>query len=742
MQYVGRAIGSVSKTWNSINPATLSGAIDIMVVEQPDGTLSCSPFHVRFGKFSLLRPSQKKVQFSVNGEATDLPMKLGDGGEAFFVFETPNKVPSDLLTSPVVSPSSSPESIVADDEDVEGRPLQEPEFLDLSRTEPERARSESPQRPPNKDGSLRSADSFPPPPANNAQWSESSPSLTEAPPLSPGEPEPERAISKDRVHSLTKRLTDINIPSKITDNGDIVLDMTGYKSGADEFRTSEAVVKKLLAEELGLGPELDFESIMGPDEEGNIRIYSRDDLYAATAGHRHSHSHHPFPSAEDTAPVTPAPESSSSSSEPASTEGTPTAGEPFYAKTLRLTSDQLKKLNLKSGRNEVQFKVLQNKAVINAHLYYWKSNAPIVISDIDGTITKSDALGHVLTMLGRDWTHSGVAKLYVDIANNGYNIVYLTARSVGQADATRYYLQGIEQEGYRMPPGPVILSPDRTMAALRREVIMRKPEVFKMAALRDIQSLYDYKEGTPFYAGFGNRITDALSYRSVGIPSSKIFTINTNSEVHMELLELAGYRSSYVHIADLVDHFFPPVVASGGKDVENKYSDVNFWRDPIPDISDLESLDEFEDEGPKSPKSPEQRAKSPSDMLSSSQSPQKANEKTSDKSGPMDMGPPVMSSEKKSDKGEEDEDDEDYDEDYEDDNYEDEYDDYEYDEDEYDDYDYENEDYQDGETPDERQGRSRQRRSIVYTHFGAREPAHLEQARTLRETLKDINTNL
>lgn len=37
MQYVGRAIGSVSKTWNSINPATLSGAIDVIVIEQEDG---------------------------------------------------------------------------------------------------------------------------------------------------------------------------------------------------------------------------------------------------------------------------------------------------------------------------------------------------------------------------------------------------------------------------------------------------------------------------------------------------------------------------------------------------------------------------------------------------------------------------------------------------------------------------------------------------------------------------------
>ena len=37
MQYARSFRESVSKTWNSINPATLSGAIDVVVVEQEDG---------------------------------------------------------------------------------------------------------------------------------------------------------------------------------------------------------------------------------------------------------------------------------------------------------------------------------------------------------------------------------------------------------------------------------------------------------------------------------------------------------------------------------------------------------------------------------------------------------------------------------------------------------------------------------------------------------------------------------
>lgn len=203
-------------------------------------------------------------------------------------------------------------------------------------------------------------------------------------------------------------------------------------------------------------------------------------------------------------------------------------------------------------------------------------------------------MGHVLNMIGRDWTHAGVAKLYTDIVNNGYNIMYLTSRSVGQADTTRAYIYGVCQDGYRLPKGPTIMSPDRTMAALRREIYLRKPEVFKMACLRDILGLFNGKEN-PFYAGFGNRLTDALSYRSVNIPSSRIFTINSNAEVSLDLLSLNQYKSSYVSMRELLDHFFPPtslLVQAGGED----FTDFTYWRDLPPDLEDFSSTDSEDEE--------------------------------------------------------------------------------------------------------------------------------------------------
>ncbi|KAI9282043.1 Lipin/Ned1/Smp2-domain-containing protein [Umbelopsis sp. AD052] len=257
-----------------------------------------------------------------------------------------------------------------------------------------------------------------------------------------------------------------------------------------------------------------------------------------------------------------------------------------YAKTLRLTSDQLQSLKLKKGVNTISFSVnssYQGTATCVAKIFYWQHNTQVVISDIDGTITKSDALGHVFTMIGKDWTHNGVAKLYTDIHNNGYQLLYLTSRAIGQADYTREYLKKVEQDRYQLPDGPVIMSPDRLFTSFHREVIMRKPEVFKMACLRDVQRLFS--GANPFYAGFGNRITDAMSYRSVNVPASRIFTIDPQGDIKLELL--SGYKSSYIHLNDLVDQIFPPIQ----KVIATEFNDWNFWKQPLPHV-DLPKLPE------------------------------------------------------------------------------------------------------------------------------------------------------
>ncbi|KAL3425350.1 hypothetical protein PVAG01_02141 [Phlyctema vagabunda] len=672
MQYVRSISGSVSKTWNSINPATLSGAIDVIVVEQEDGSLACSPFHVRFGKFSLLRPYEKKVEFRVNDAKQDYAMKLGEGGEAFFVFETTDDIPEALQTSPLVSPASSPplipEGLRREGTDLSS--LSEPDFLDLETTTARsragtlaRSGSEEPfgskaRRPSHLSSmtplsaSPEFSDTRPTMPSDwagisgagrhhtdevlpasarthisdEAERDRQTRSLTPEIRARDGASEAytERSASPpplptkeaiQRAIALSKQLSASNIPSQVTDTGDLMLDMTGYKSSDDDALRAEVIARKILSEELE--GNYDIGALIGADEHGNLWIYSSEEAKEAAASraalagipssqiltsdaasdpgyHSDAESDSLHGSISPLIPLHRRADSDIGAiglqTPPKTPDGT--AGDPNrnYAKTLRLTSDQLKALGLKAGPNPMSFTV--NRATCTANMYLWRYDVPIVISDIDGTITKSDALGHVLNMIGRDWTHIGVAKLYTEIVANGYNIMYLTSRSVGQADMTRTYLAGVVQESYRLPKGPTIMSPDRTIAALRRELYIRKPEVFKMACLRDIKNLFGPNR-TPFYAGFGNRLTDALSYRSVSIPSNRIFTINSYAEVSLDLLSLNKLRLSYVNMREVVDHYFPPVntlVKGGGEE----YTDFTYWRDPVLDLDDFSASDSDE----------------------------------------------------------------------------------------------------------------------------------------------------
>ncbi|ORZ00337.1 Lipin/Ned1/Smp2-domain-containing protein [Syncephalastrum racemosum] len=898
MEYVGRLgnfFTSVQNFYSEINPATLSGAIDIVVVKQQDGELACSPFHVRFGKLSLLMPSEKKVEIKVNGELIPYMMKVGEAGESFFVFETEHEVPEEFQTSPIVQAM------------MENKSDEEPPYLDIGESKEQDAKS------PPQLSDLDSVDGFEDEETNKAADRMRLPAELQSPKMIIEEqvdkvvtkmdpyhkhPDLEHAAvaakgkteeTQKLVDSLSKAADHLSlgddqdpelsptndvypmddgatllerfIPEAITsttiaketfivrpadgdifskwmdvihtavdtrdehgtketndthhrhgDTESIVLDIAGYKTeeekprsreeqseqhdsdrqistGASiaedaladatsvhanqesqpesavkgpttEDRLPESVKKKVtddikvteneleapvtttgtesekeakhkedeqdvqpshdekikpppidtsvtepgnqLGDDITLKPGETYRiemslcglSTLGSDEEKNKEIFNEQQITYDNFVHnpnllndrrlvfRHGNRYYATgstgplftslllfkrplddtdgsPKVGDTAPKvsdsrdtysfgrgwrqwlsrssvagSPMPPSTEQIGEPPIQEKEDTdenadhdtstnssnnnntssnerttfttttkttsvgwsaehshPGEELppglrknYAKTLRLTSEQLKNLNLKKGVNSISFSVTseyQGTATCAAKIFYWDYDVHIVISDIDGTITKSDALGHVFTMFGKDWTHNGVAKLYTDVQRNGYQLLYLTSRAIGQADYTRDYLKKVEQDKFQLPDGPVIMSPDRLFTSLHREVIMRKPEVFKMACLRDVLRLFGGRN--PFYAGFGNRITDAISYRSVNVPASRIFTIDPNGEIKLELLQ--GFKSSYIHLNDLVDQIFPPI----NKAIDEEYNDFNFWKAPLPEI-DLPEL--------------------------------------------------------------------------------------------------------------------------------------------------------
>ncbi|XP_070277058.1 phosphatidate phosphatase LPIN3 isoform X4 [Myotis yumanensis] len=268
----------------------------------------------------------------------------------------------------------------------------------------------------------------------------------------------------------------------------------------------------------------------------------------------------------------------------------PPAYSPAYKKSLRLSSDQIRQLNLQEGANDVVFSVTtqyQGTCRCRATIYLWKWDDKVVISDIDGTITKSDALGHILPQLGKDWTHQGITSLYHKIHLNGYKFLYCSARAIGMADLTKGYLQWVSERGCGLPKGPILLSPSSLFSALHREVIEKKPEVFKIACLSDIQQLF-LPHGQPFYAAFGNRPNDVTAYRQVGLPESRIFTVNPRGELIQEPMK--NHKSTYKRLSEVVELLFPPLDRGPSTDLANpEYSSFCYWREPLTTV-DLDTL--------------------------------------------------------------------------------------------------------------------------------------------------------
>ncbi|GCC23921.1 hypothetical protein chiPu_0002319 [Chiloscyllium punctatum] len=871
MNYVGQLAGQVFVTvkelYKGLNPATLSGCIDIIVVQQPDGSLQCSPFHVRFGKLGVLRSREKVVDIEINGEPVQLQMKLGDNGEAFFVQETTNKkanVPLHLNTSPILGSEgavlkegtgrlrdstgsthtsvpihvtqATPEnqlsnssakkrrkrrrksrmdSIKRDNSDtsenedmfpIEIGSEEEIEFPETVRNSINTCGDKNLQVHPLSDSECSSrpgiARSRPPTPNSDSElvskpsergmnrintemhWAwgelpqtsklithqkteepnrvnitpsgnthfrviESAPyvnthnSSPSPPPLVKPEPlavkeiasqsmvnftcssetfEPLRApvVTENRepVHTSnqTKQVNKTDSPSKKKDkrsrhlgtDGVYLDDITemnpeiaalyfpkcengaanrnesengvhsenqspqtigssGMDSGVDSFSDTtgdlptiaislcgglndykeitkeqflqHSVTYQQFAENPGMIddpnlvvkignkyynwptaapmllavqtfqkplPKVTVENLIKekmPKKGGrwwfswrgrNTKVKVEPEIEQNGSGQdTRQQSAHPGSRLKD--------ESSSSDEDVRMINQNCSAGQQdhnlsslsyiSYVKSLRLSSEQLKSLQLKEGPNDVVFSVTtqyQGTCRCEGTIYLWNWNDKIVISDIDGTITRSDALGHILPTLGKDWTHQGIAKLYHKVSQNGYKFLYCSARAIGMADMTRGYLHWVNEKGTVLPKGPLLLCPSSVFSALHREVIEKKPEKFKIQCLTDIRNLF-HPNKEPFYAAFGNRTNDVFSYKQVGVPINRIFTVNPKGELIQE--HAKTNVSSYVRLSEIVDHVFPLLKREHSSDFpcSDTYSQFTFWREQLPNVENLKA---------------------------------------------------------------------------------------------------------------------------------------------------------
>lgn len=531
---------TVSGLYNNINPITLSGVNDIIVVVGEDGELRCSPFQLRFSKLKFTT-ARNQVHIIVNGKLTDIDMTITSQGDLLFEQEV---VKEGFEYEKVVDYLQSKEvqimAILQNTIDATKRLTSDQQnFLNECRERNLQMRMES------KSFMKHEADN--PYETIIKQYTKFSYMTTS--------PENYEYLLKNhrrvlqiiegiasRIHSNQKISFSICANIKVEKTYDVVF---------DDFLVKNIEIPESTIVKLEDGEHIFFMS---------FQIFSRvyfEVLLSKNRRHR----------------LVEFLEKEYNKSIGWSLFKSKKALKRDVSFSLTLSSNELKSLDLKPGKNQVIFKVSGVGSQLEACIYLWNANDKIVVSDIDGTITKSDVRGHFYNLVGRDWTHSGIASLYSKIVKNGYKLIYLTARPLGQSFSTKNYLKQVSQGEYTLPDGPVIHNPDGVLEAIYREIILKKPEEFKIACLLLIKGLFCGKD--PFIAGFGNKITDVVTYKSVNIPSNRIYTVNERGEIQAEYTK--AIVGTYHTINEFIDSIFPSVNGPENT-LDHKYTNFRWWR--------------------------------------------------------------------------------------------------------------------------------------------------------------------
>ena len=84
MGVISKIFTNVSEIYNIVNPLTLSGVNDIIVIKRKDGTYHCSPFQLRFSRLQFINSKSQIVHLFINGQITDVNMAITSQGDLYF----------------------------------------------------------------------------------------------------------------------------------------------------------------------------------------------------------------------------------------------------------------------------------------------------------------------------------------------------------------------------------------------------------------------------------------------------------------------------------------------------------------------------------------------------------------------------------------------------------------------------------------------------------------------------------
>jgi phosphatidate phosphatase LPIN len=234
----------------------------------------------------------------------------------------------------------------------------------------------------------------------------------------------------------------------------------------------------------------------------------------------------------------------------------------------------IKKL-LHNERNNLTYYLLKDNGDIigtsDAHVFLWKSHYNIVVVDIDGTITRSNARGVWDTIITEnfEYVHSDICHFFHSFIQDELRVLYLTSRTISMARATRRFLATLEQGGYHMPAGPILGNTRSLASVLLSELVKMDIYQYKADSLfRQVLLVFAgagrTNTRTLLRCAFGNSPTDSMAYEMAGISCCHIYNIDPSSTIscldRFELLDtnegasglptmkLARKRGDYKHL--------------------------------------------------------------------------------------------------------------------------------------------------------------------------------------------------
>ena len=597
------------------NNALLSGSMDIIVVKQPNGKFKASPLRLRFSNYRVPKAGRKKVTVKVNDKIVDIPMFLQKDGTAFILLENKkyfkentlddnqlsnsikeknknksvDEMRNDKHNSFLLSPQ--PKSINNIDNDnkscddnsinltINDKKPKEKDFINEEKTEEEIVHN------------LKTIviEKAPPPPTLKLELS------TCWDTISKNKNNKNFNMQGEFIKKVVSQDQFFKDPWKIINNPNLAIKYH------NQIFTSKVIIPMMFSQ-LVYGQPL-------PEEIVNKLTEGQDGHFFWKTKHKDAYRI----DLEQLSQISTENDSSENKnlnynsdggivadkfntlndnnnlSDTSSTSVDKNIKKKFrMKKSSKLPSHIIEKFDLKEGMNEIQYIV--DGFTINSNIYLWNYSDKIVISDFDGTVTRSDVIGQIGVYFGLDWTHKYIAKLYSHIVNNGYKMLYVTARTMYMQTSTKNSLNNIKQDGFSMPIGPMMMNESGYVDAIKTEIIDKVPQEFKIECLLNLLKLFP-NDVEPFYAGFGNKPSDKLAYEKIGIDPGKIYIINEKGEVSKNFKTKC--KTNFLLMDEQIDELFPFVYDKGYNSVF--YSD-NIINNYSPNINTLIDKKEIEDE--------------------------------------------------------------------------------------------------------------------------------------------------